>query len=283
MIVEVNMLNLINFTLIKNTVEKEIRNKSVIFLFVLTFVVMYLGGVLTNTLQIEIEESGFSTYLANASMTVVIWVISLSAKLVAALIAANIFKSDLESGVISQILALPIKRSSYVLNRMLGGGILSFLYLVIILVIGMIILSVNNLLPKGMDLPVISMIASLIPHFIQIIIIMFVSCFLSLYFNKIGTLLLTLFYVLASIGTYAYISSGNPVITGFNISSIFGSIFYGILPRIGEVSAISDMLSFGAELDGEKVKSIIFGLIHLVATLSAWGFLFNYLFRKRSF
>ncbi|AYF44838.1 MULTISPECIES: ABC transporter permease [Halobacteriovorax] len=277
------MLNLINFTLIKNTVEKEIRNKSVIFLFVLTFVVMYLGGVLTNTLQIEIEESGFSTYLANASMTVVIWVISLSAKLVAALIAANIFKSDLESGVISQILALPIKRSSYVLNRMLGGGILSFLYLVIILVIGMIILSVNNLLPKGMDLPVISMIASLIPHFIQIIIIMFVSCFLSLYFNKIGTLLLTLFYVLASIGTYAYISSGNPVITGFNISSIFGSIFYGILPRIGEVSAISDMLSFGAELDGEKVKSIIFGLIHLVATLSAWGFLFNYLFRKRSF
>lgn len=277
------MPSLINMTLIKNTIEKEIRNKSVIFLFVLTFVVMYLGGVLTNKLQLEIQESGFSTYLANTSMSVVIWVISLSAKFVAALIAANIFKSDLESGVISQILALPIKRSSYVLNRMLGGALLSFLYLVIILIIGMMILSGNSLLPEGMELPIFSMAASLIPHFIQILIIMFVSCFLSLYFNKIGTLLITLFYVIASIGTYAYINAGNPAISGVNFSSFFGFVFYGLLPRVGEISGFADLLSFGAELDTEKVKALSLGLLHLIATMSVWGFIFNFLFRKRSF
>lgn len=274
---------MLNKTLIKNTIEKEIRNKSVIFLFVMTLAVMYLGAVATNALQDEIKESGFNTYLATASMTVVIWIISLSAKFVAALVSANIFKSDLESGVISQLLALPIKRSSYVINRMFGGALLSFLYLLIILIIGMIILSTNELLPAGVDVPVVSILASTIPHFIQIIIIMFVSCFFSLFFNKIGTLLMTLFYVMASIGTYTYIQSGNPVVSGFNLSSIFGAIFYWLLPRVGEINGISDMLSLGAEFNMEIFKNLAYGLIHLVATLGIWGMIFNYIFKKRSF
>ncbi|MFG1492276.1 hypothetical protein ACRXCV_10800 [Halobacteriovorax sp. GFR7] len=272
-----------NFTLIKNTIEKEVRNKSVIFLFAMTVVVMYLGGVLSNTLQIEIQESGFSTYLATASMTVVIWIISLSAKLVAALISANIFRSDLESGVISQILALPINRSSYVINRMLGGALLSFLYLVFILIIGIIILISNDLVPKGVDFSMIKMTASLIPHFLQILIIMFVSCFFSLFFNKIGTLLLTCFYVIASVGVYTYIQAGNPALSGINLSSIFGLIFYWLLPRIGEISGLADMLSLGAELNLDIVKSFVFGLVHLVATLAIWGFIFNSIFKRRSF
>ncbi|MFG1499141.1 ABC transporter permease subunit [Halobacteriovorax sp. XZX-3] len=272
-----------NLTLIKNTIEKEVRNKSVIFLFIMTVIVMYLGGVLSNTLQIEIQESGFSTYLATASMTVVIWIISLSAKLVAALISANIFRSDLESGVISQILALPIKRSSYVINRMLGGAVLSFLYLIFILIIGVIILLSNDLVPKGVDFSMVKMVASLIPHFLQILIIMFVSCFFSLFFNKIGTLLLTCFYVLASVGVYTYIKAGNPALSGLNLSSIFGFIFYWMLPRIGEISGLADMLSLGAELNLEIVKSFVFGFVHLVATLGIWGLIFNFIFKRRSF
>ncbi|EPZ51332.1 ABC-2 family transporter protein [Bacteriovorax sp. BAL6_X] len=272
-----------NFTLIKNTIEKEVRNKSVIFLFALTVVVMYLGSVLSNLLQIEIQESGFSTYLATASMTVVIWIISLSAKFVAALVSANIFRSDLESGVISQILALPINRSSYVINRMLGGALLSFLYLVFILVIGIIILISNDLVPKEVDFSMIKMAASLIPHFLQILIIMFVSCFFSLFFNKIGTLLLTSFYVIASVGVYTYIQAGNPALSGLNLSSIFGLIFYWLLPRIGEISGLADMLSLGAELNIDIVKSFVFGLIHLVTSLAIWGFVFNSIFKRRSF
>lgn len=274
---------MLNKTLIKNTIEKEIRNKSVIFLFVLTLVVMYLGGVLTNSLQNEIKESGLTSYLTNTSMTVVIWVIGLSAKFVAALISANIFRSDLESGVISQLLALPIRRSSYVLNRMLGGALLSFLYLVIILIIGMIILSSNNLLPAGGDIPIFGIIGSLIPHFIQIVIIMFVSCFFSLFFNKIGTLMVTLFYVLASIGTFIYIQNDHSIVTGLNMSSIFSVIFYVLLPRIGEVSNMSDMLTMGTQFSGDILLNILYGVLHLIATLTVWGFIFNYIFKKRSF
>ena len=274
---------MLNRTLIKNTIEKEIRNKSVIFLFIMTLIVMYLGGVLTNTLHNEIQESGLTNYLTNTSMTVVIWIIGLSAKFVAALISANIFRSDLESGVISQLLALPIKRSSYVLNRMIGGALLSFLYLVIILIFGMIILSSNDLMPVKDGIPFLGIAGSLIPHLLQIIIIMFISCFFSLFFNKIGTLLMTLFYVMASIGTYVYIQNGSEIINGFNIFSILRVIFYILLPRIGEVSGISDMLTMGSTFDGDFLLSILFGFLHLIVTLSVWGLIFNYIFRKRSF
>ena len=107
-----------------NTIQKEIRNKSIWSLLIMTSIVIIVLNTLLNFLlqmASEFQMTGAGMELGSLPLNLFYTLIDFFSTVIAIIIGVNSLKSDEENGVNIQLLSFPVKRWEYLVARVLGS------------------------------------------------------------------------------------------------------------------------------------------------------------------
>lgn len=265
---------MINLVLLKNTIEKEVRNKGVIFLFIFSVLSLYVGNLLAVSVKEYINESNLTALISNSTQLIIINVISLITLIVSIIVGVNCVRSDISLRILPQILGFSISRSSYLLSRVFGSWLISLVFFTLTMICGIVILKFSG----SIVVDNFSLIASYLIYALTFLIVIFMSTFISIYLNKIGAFILTIvLYFSSKVSYFNYQNIGfdNMEMSGLKIYNMF---FHYFVPRIGELNFFADNFISGKTFES---GDLVVALVHFVITLTAWFFILSTLFNKK--
>ncbi len=261
---------MISKTLLINTIQKEIRNKGVIFLFIFTILFILVGHKAAVTIKMSLNESNMNTIISNSSQTVIIYFISFCANFVAIILASTIFRSDISSRVLPQILSFPISRLSYIVSRITGAWLLSVAYFLFSLIFGMTILMTS----ESIQIDFLSIVGSFAFMSIELLGVILLGSFISFYGNRLMSFIITIVvYILSKSYTQKLFEYES-----FSLGKMVNLFMYYCTPRLGEMSYISESYMAGKVFD---ISQIIMAVVHFTATTGVWLYIMKTLFDKR--
>ncbi len=176
------------------------------------------------------------------------YLINLWNVLLSVIIGMNCLKSDINSGVILQILSFPIKRRYLLFSRILGSTAIVLAYYFLAFILAVIVFTFST--HEGVFFN-FKMILGLIPTGALIISTITFTVLLSLYLSKIQSLF-------AGLVSMLFMAHYNVFFTGLNFSEslsevsffrIIGLITHFLFPRIGVFDELSKDLILGNALD----------------------------------
>lgn len=265
---------MINLVLLKNTIEKEIRNKGVIFLFIFSILSLYIGNLLAVTVKEYVNESNLTAIISNSTQLIIVNVISLITLVVSIIVGVNCVRSDMSLRILPQIMGFSISRSSYLLSRILGSWLISLVFFSLTMISGIVLLKFSD----SIAVDNFSLIASYLIYSLTFLIVTFVATFISIYLNKIGAFILTIvFYFSSTVSYFNYQNIGfdNMEMSGLKI---YNMLFHYFVPRIGELNFFADHFISGKTFESQ---SLVLALVHYGITLSAWFLVLSTLFKKK--
>jgi ABC-type transport system involved in multi-copper enzyme maturation permease subunit len=267
---------MLNVSLIKNSIDKEIRSKSVIFLFVFTLAFIYLGHMIASSVKEFVNESNLTMLISNSSQAVIVSFVSLCANLIAMIVASSVLRSDISSRIMPQILTMPISRAGYLFNRIVGAWLLVMLLYTISLVFGISILYFAD----SIKVEPLMLMGSYLFMALELLGLIFMSSFVSMYGNKIGTLVVTIVYYFSTrVAQYRFAQEGFNF-SDLTVGKIYSGVIYYLTPRLGELAHISENYLSGK---GFEFNQIAYALIHFLAIMIVWSVLYKILFDRKEF
>lgn len=221
---------------IRNTIQKEWRSKTLIFLFIVTIIatlitISVLSFVKGNVLT-EVPMEG----LAESSLKGYFWVINLWSFLVATFVGVSTVRSDLEGNVMAQMLSFPISRYEYLVGRIKGAYLIVTGYYIISLVLGIVGISVvmgNFVLNPG--LIVGTLITSLSNGVVLTTAILF-----GLYMGRVQAFIVNFFFTLFIVMANSYFA-GVTYEKAFEELGVFNTIYMVLHTFFPHVSTIGDL------------------------------------------
>jgi MFS family permease len=261
--------------LILDTMLKEVRSKTLIFIFIATTISIILGqlimGIMTKQMGSEISLTGINILSINFR------ILNTISFLVAAIFGVSVFRSDFQNNIIYQYLSFPISRTEYFFIRVIGTWFLVLAYYLYSYVLSTVLFSFafNKIVFTSAHF------FSFLVLCLYLLLIIFISIFFSLLLNKIGALFVTFFTSIT-----AYSAFGNfsklpyaEYFTEMGTLKVVGIIFYYLFPRISFLDQVSSNLLFGTALDLNIWEQVI----HLIVITSGYVFLANFLVKKKNF
>lgn len=229
--------------LIWNTIQKELRSKTFFMVVFLTFVML---AVSFGIMQAVSEYLKGESKLAFVSSTHFLWIyysfINAWSIFLGLMFGLGCVRSDVNSQVVGQLLALPISRSTYILARVLGSWILVGFYQLLSLVLTCILFreSLGEVSPLALALaPLISLF--------PILAAIAIGLFVSLWVGKGTGLVLTGLASIAGGWARTYFTSVENPWSNLGVLKIIGLVFWILIPRFAAphsiVMAIADTTS----------------------------------------
>ena len=262
--------------LIKDTILKELRSKTLIFIFAATTLMIILGHVLLRTF-IAGNEGNPLAVDASKSLSLMFIMINAWSVIISAIFGISSIRSDFKDNIIYQYLAFPISRTQYMFSRIFGTWILVFGYYLYSYLLSAILFSFasGSIVVHGGHL------LSILLMGVYILLIIFLSFIFSMMAGKIGAFLLVLSTIsLISISTSAMrILEFKDYFTDFGFFKGLELFIYFLLPRVNYIAEVaSNMLS------NEKVN-LNMGLetLHLVATSALYIFIADRFIKRKNF
>lgn len=263
--------------LIMNTIQKEIRNKTILFLFVFTLIVIFMSYSLVNLFFQQVAQEDMLSGLGLGMSSIFISVLGAWTSLVALLVGANVLRSDMDEKVLPQILALPVTRTEYLLSRLIGSWL-------IVMVFYLLSASMITILFQFVSRDFANFqyfIISIGPLSVSVFVVIWVSMFFSQYFPKIFALLTTTFALgfIQFSNTYFLRNEVSKVFAEGNILGMILSVFYFIFPRTGEWARVNSAWANNTEITFSLPELMIHTAVSslIIFILSAW------VFKKRDF
>ncbi len=260
---------------ILNTLQKEIRSKTLLFLFIFTVIVIYGAfAFVTNFMDANMPD-GANNLSGGGTVKLFLSILGAWTSILTILLGVGLCKNDEEENVLHQLLALPIKRSHYLLARIVGGVLLILsLYLFSSLFI-MFLFSMKEQSIIGF----VPLVSSLYSITMMMSCVLMISLFYSFYLPKV-------FAAIATLISLGFISNANSVYEGAGKWGIFlegglltklWGLVHTFLPPAGSWGTLNSMiLSDTLEWDrlllvsGQSFFSFILFFLFL-----------NFLFNKR--
>jgi len=260
-----------------NTFQKEYRNKMMIFFIILTVILIFgINSILNFAGQLPgIIPRGS---LGDKKLFVFFYIINFWNVLLSVIIGINCVKSDIKSGVILQILSLPIKRVEYLFARILGatGIVLSYYFLAFFL--GVVIFTFSSGGVVSFDF---KMLLGLIPTAVLILSAVTFSVLFSLFFSKIQSLfavLISMLFISHYNNAFSLMFPSN-YLKDLNVFSFFGLIFHFIFPRVGIFNDLAKNVILGNPLD----YNLLIEIPHFLISYAFLGFLCHIALKKKEF
>lgn len=262
--------------LIKDTILKELRSKTLIFIFAATTLMIILGYAVFKFFMSSNHPS--AALVDGAKIVSIIFTLLMAwSVIISAIFGISSIRSDFKDNIIYQYLTFPISRTQYMFSRIFGSWILVFGYYLYSYLLSVILFSFasNSLAIHWGHLVSLGLMG------IHIFLIIFLSFVFSMMVGKIGAFLLL-------ITTLALISLSNTVIKAIELKDYFidlsffkaiGLLIYSLLPRINYVSEIaSNVLS-------QEPITLNLGLeaLHLVATSALLIFIADRFIKRKNF
>lgn len=275
-----NMQNQFNAqwkAMVKDTILKEMRSKTLLFIFIATTLMILLGHSL---LKMFISNNDAATNLIinpASSLSYMFRAINLWNVIIAGIFGISAVRSDFREKIIYQYLTFPISRTQYMLSRIFGAWIIVYSYYLYSYLLSAILFSFAT---HSLALTW-SHLASMLLMGVYVFMVIFISFLYSLYAGKIGSLLLlltTVFTISISSESLRYLNYSE-YFKGMGIFRLVAIIVYSCLPRINYIAEIANAIMFKEEIK----LNIGLESLHLVATSALLIFIADRIIKRRNF
>jgi len=250
-----------------NTIQKEIRNKSIWSLLILTsLVIIVLNALLNLLLQLagEFQMAGAGMELGSLPLNLFYMLIDFFSTVIAIIIGVNSLKSDEENGVNVQLLSFPVRRWEYLVARVLGSWTIVVSYYVYSILLAALLFSISSReFMMGFQIFFGLINTSLIMLPTILIAIMF-----SFFLPKLFAFFFSLFFM-------GFVNYANMTFTQMTYEQFLDKISFMkilalpvhlFLPRTGTLSSATNSVLYNPE---EPINAMYYGnLAHYVIAIS---------------
>lgn len=263
--------------LIIDTILKEIRSKTLIFIFVATTISIILGHLVLSAVNTQMGGGQGLSLSGLDVLSINFRILNSISFIIAAVFGVSVFRSDFENNIIYQYLAFPISRTEYFFIRVLGTWLLVLGYYAYSYVLSTVLFSFAF---KKIILSPAHFFSFMILA-LYLLLVIFIAIFFSLLTNKMSALFLTFFSCIIAAGGYGYFSKlpYKEYFLDFGTFKGLGLMFYFFFPRISFLDTESARL-----LSGEVSAINIWEQVaHLVVISGIYVYLASYFIKKKDF
>jgi ABC-type transport system involved in multi-copper enzyme maturation permease subunit len=258
----------------KNTVTKEWRSKTLLFLLGVNILMIFLAGAFLSFFNKEVLTDMSLDSLAQKTVGIFFLIINFWSFLISAFFGVGVVRSDSEEGVMAQLLAFPLSRGEYLTGRVLGAWTIVMLYYLLSLI--MAIVGVYMAIGSFAFSP--GLFAGVLLNTIPNLIVLVIGILISLNLGKIQSFLvvmLVVFFVSISNGLYQGVELSTAFETMTPMRSI-AFVIHWIAPHISYWGDNANELIMGNSFGEGALRETA----HLLFTGSLLG-LVTYFFLKR--
>ncbi|MBY0415088.1 MAG: hypothetical protein K2Q18_13035 [Bdellovibrionales bacterium] len=263
--------------LILDTMLKEMRSKTLIFIFVATTISIVLGHLVLSTLNTYSGGGGEFSVAGVNILSINFRILNSISFIVAAVFGVSVFRSDFQNNIIYQYLAFPISRIEYFFVRVFGTWLLVLAYFLYSYVLSTVLFSFAF---KKMILSPNHILSFLILS-LYLLIVIFISIFFSLLMNKISALFATFLSCIIAAGGYGYYSAMafKEYFVEMTPFKGIGLAFYLFFPRISFLDTESSHLLLN------EVTTVNIGaqIAHLIIISGVYVYMASYFIKKKDF
>lgn len=263
--------------LIKDTILKEMRSKTLLFIFIATTLMILLAHAV---LKMFLSQSDATTNIminASSSLSYMFRFINLWSVMIAGIFGISAIRSDFREKIIYQYLTFPISRTQYMFGRIFGAWILVYCYYLYAYLLSAILFSIAT---HSLALNW-SHLASMLLMGLYVFVVIFISFLYSLFAGKIASFLLlfvTVFTISISSESMRYLAF-NEYLKEMSFFKLIGMIVYAILPRINYIAEVANAIMFK-----EKINlNIPLEVLHLIVTSAFFIILADRIVKKKNF
>lgn len=263
--------------LIVDTVLKELRSKTLIFIFVATTLSILVGHMILAAVNKELVANSSLSIIGVDILSTNFRILNSISFIIAAIFGVSIFRSDFRNNIIYQYLAFPISRTEYFFSRVLGTWLLVLGYYLYAYALSTILFSFafKKVVFTG------GHFLSFLVLALYLLLVIFISIFFSLLMNKIGALFMTFTTCIIGALAYGHFSrlAYSEYLQDFSPFKGLGVAVYMLFPRITFLSEESSNLLF------KEVSAAHIGgqITHLVIISALYVYLANYLVKRQDF
>lgn len=263
--------------MIKDTILKEMRSKTLLFIFIATTLMIFLSHALLKMFLNNPDPTGSVSINGASSLSYMFMLINFWNIFVSAIFGISAVRSDFSDKIIYQYLTFPITRTQYMLSRIAGAWLLVFGYYVYAYVLSTVLFSAatHSLVFKFYHLQSVLLMG------IYIYAVIFISFFYSLFFGKIASFLLVLVTVMTinmSVSTYKGLAFSE-YFRDMGIFKAIGLPVYLFLPRIKYVSDLANSVM----LKEDFTLNYPLETLHFLATMTFMIYLADRLLKRKDF
>lgn len=263
--------------LVMDTILKEIRSKTLIFIFIATTFSILLANLIIGAVTTQLGGDQALNVTGVNILSLNFRIINSINFIVAAVFGVSVFRSDFENNIIYQYLSFPIGRIEYFFGRVIGTWLLVLGYYAYSYLLSAILFSFSFkkiIFTSGH-------LYSFLVLSIYLLLVIFISIFFSLLLNKIGAMFATFTSCLAAAAAYSNLSTVtfNELFTNLSGFKLAGIFVYFLFPRASFLDSISSSL-----LVGDAITVNVWAqLLHLVVISGAYVWMACYFVKKKDF
>lgn len=263
--------------LILDTVLKEVRSKTLIFIFIATTVALIFGHLILSAMNSEVGQNQGFALVGIDIIAINFRILNSISFFIALIFGVSVFRSDFENNIIYQYLSFPISRTEYFFIRVLGTWLLVFLYYIYAYALSTILFSVAF---KSFVFSPTHLLSFGILN-LYLLVVIFISILFSLLMNKTGALFITTICCIASAFSYGTFSklAFNEQFQNLGVFKVVGIFFYYLFPRI----SFLDELSSSFLVKSEVGANILQQSIHLIIISLVYVYVANYFVKRKDF
>ena len=262
--------------MIKDTILKELRSKTLIFIFIATTLMIFLGHTLLKMFIGSNEGSAVMINGAN-SLSLMFTMINAWSVVIAGIFGISSIRSDFKDNIIYQYLSFPISRTQYMFSRIFGTWILVFGYYLYSYILSAILFSIAT---HSWAMHWAHLLSMLLMG-LYVFLVIFISFLYSMIAGKIGAFLLLITTVATiSVSTNAMRTLAfADYLKDLSLFKVVGLAVYFILPRINYITELANNV-----LSKEEIK-LNLGLetLHLLITSAIFIFIADRLVKRKNF
>lgn len=240
-----------------NTIQKEIRNKSIWSLLIMTsLVIIVLNALLNLLLQLagEFQMAGAGMELGSLPLNLFYTLIDFFSTVIAIIIGVNSLKSDEENGVNIQLLSFPVKRWEYLVARVLGSWTIVVSYYVYSIMLAAVLFSISSRdFMMGFQI-----FFGLVNTSLIILPTIIIAIFFSFFLPKLFAFFFSLFFM--GFVSYANVTFSSMKYTEFmdkiSIMKIIAFPVHLFLPRTGVLSSSTNAILYNPD---EPISAMYYG------------------------
>lgn len=268
-------------SIFKDTIKKELRSKTLIVLFVVTSLSMYLMYQVIKTVGGSVDGLPISI-VGNLTFNIMFWGINSLSIIIATILGAGSIRSDFKEKISYTLLTLPVSRYAYFYTRIFGVWLMSVAYYLYSFVLGILFLTYLQKSVGGVG----GYLMSLLLSSIVIFIVLNISSFVALYLSQLWSVLSTFVIVILMSVSWGRFSVVNfqEAMSGFNAFDVIRGFFYLFTPHISLYSDLVSALLINDQPFQEFQKvNWLFEIPHLILTTALLIYLIRLAIKKKDF
>ncbi len=263
--------------MIKDTILKELRSKTLIFIFVATTLMIFLGHAL---LKLMINSNGATASImvsGTNSLTFMFTFINFWSVIIASIFGISSIQSDFKDKIIYQYLSFPISRTQYMFTRICGSWLLVYGYYLYAYLLSAILFSFAT---HSFALS-FSHLLSILLMGLYVFLIIIISFLYSLIAEKIAAFLLvftTVIIISLSNNSFKNLTV-DEYFKDLGVFKIFGLLIYALLPRLNYISQLASAVMLKEPID----LNLGLEALHLLVSSALLLIIGNTLIKSKNF